>query len=55
MISTTKEWDCFISSGQNHTTAETCVVVVRAEEERPRGCGVGAPLLVVQVVLRQEP
>lgn len=38
MISTTKEWDSFISSGQNHTTAETCVAVTRAEEEGPRGC-----------------
>lgn len=55
MISTTKQWDSFISPGQEQTTAETCVVVVRAEEERPGGCGVEAPLLVLQVVLRQEP
>lgn len=45
MISTTKEWDSFISSGQSHTTAENYVVVVRAEEETPgmwrRGTAVG--------------
>lgn len=55
MISTTKEWDSFISSGQNHTKAETCVVVVCAEEEYPRGYSAEAPLLEVQVVLCQEP
>lgn len=55
MISTTKEWDSFISSGQNYTTTETCAVVVRAEEQRTRGCDVKAPLFVLQVVLRQEP
>lgn len=35
MTSTTKEWDSFISSGQNHTKAESWVVVVRAAKQRP--------------------
>ena len=44
-MSTTKECDSFISSGQKRTTVETCVVVVRVEEETPgmwrRGTAVG--------------